>query len=78
MLDNSNYTPLKVSDEDPKGRNDLNATELTTSFKNSFNGQTEQRRSYPIKRSQLLKFLVIVLCCGVIPSFGASYLNQCA
>jgi hypothetical protein len=49
MLDKADYAPLNLREEDPKlSKNDLNATELQTSFTN---GDDPKPISYPIKQS---------------------------
>lgn len=67
-------------------RLDLNATDMslaaqtnsTMSLIQPAGAPPQSIKSYPIKRSSLLKFLVIVLFGGAIPSYSMSYLNQCA
>ena len=37
-----------------------------------------EKKQYPIKTKEMVKFMMVVIFFGIIPSYGNSYLNQCA
>lgn len=37
-----------------------------------------EKKQYPIRTKEMVKFMMVVIFFGIIPSYGNSYLNQCA